>query len=290
LMANEIRTVIASQPVGDLPFASKSMKFVTRHPSGSGLDHDPRRRNFTDVNPTRYPEIGSRPWLKNGSPAAIALLALAAFFLVPSLQGALITGSLGFAGGVSLNNPPGLALFAGGWESAVVNSRSGTFLQIPTGTSMQKFPSLWYFNTSTPKTNFWNILGFVFEITSSHVESQGGTPGVNSYADVDGTGVITGNGYTPTACAWTFSVKDPAQGSAWPYTMTVTSLNSNGAPILVISNPGAPLTLQWPDPTFTLQVAATPGGPYTNVPGATSPCTNNAGLAGPPSQFFRLKQ
>ena len=46
------------------------------------------------------------------------------------------------------------------------------------------------------------------------------------------------------------------------------------------------LVLNWSDPGFSLQAAPTPGGVYTNVPGAASPYTNAVADS---QKFFRLK-
>ena len=55
---------------------------------------------------------------------------------------------------------------------------------------------------------------------------------------------------------------------------------------LAAQRSGNNLILRWTDPSFGLQAGPVVTGPYTNVPGATSPCTNPiAGRA----KFFRLK-
>jgi hypothetical protein len=59
------------------------------------------------------------------------------------------------------------------------------------------------------------------------------------------------------------------------------------APSLTIQSSGQDVILSWSNPAFSLQTACTVTGTYTNIPGATSPYTNNiSGL----QQFFRLKQ
>jgi len=56
-------------------------------------------------------------------------------------------------------------------------------------------------------------------------------------------------------------------------------------PLSVQNRPGA-IVLAWTDPTFVLQSSSNAGGPFTNVPSAASPYTNNIAL---PQLFFRLK-
>ena len=53
---------------------------------------------------------------------------------------------------------------------------------------------------------------------------------------------------------------------------------------LTVQNDGAFIVLSWGDPSFTLQAAPFPQGPFTNVP-ATSPFTNPTAA---PALFFRL--
>jgi uncharacterized repeat protein (TIGR03803 family) len=55
-------------------------------------------------------------------------------------------------------------------------------------------------------------------------------------------------------------------------------------PLTVQQEAGA-VILTWPNALFSLQSAPAPGGTFTNVPGATSPCTN--ALTGS-QMFFRL--
>jgi uncharacterized repeat protein (TIGR03803 family) len=55
---------------------------------------------------------------------------------------------------------------------------------------------------------------------------------------------------------------------------------------LNIARNGGNVVLSWSDPTFLLYSAQVVGGPYTNIPGATSPCTNP--IAGS-QQYFRLQ-
>lgn len=70
---------------------------------------------------------------------------------------------------------------------------------------------------------------------------------------------------------------------------------SGGGGTVFAFNPAIPLraavlntnlVLSWDDPSFQLQSAPIVSGPYTNIPGATSPYTN---AATSPQQFFRLQ-
>jgi hypothetical protein len=56
-------------------------------------------------------------------------------------------------------------------------------------------------------------------------------------------------------------------------------------PSLSLQSYGTELVLSWADPTFSLQSAVDPTGPFSLILGATSPYTNTIG---PGQQFFRL--
>jgi hypothetical protein len=150
---------------------------------------------------------------------------------------------------------------------------------------------VWAFAGNTPITNFLSVGGFKFELLASHVIAQDyNTPGIDGYAIIGGTGVVSGNGYTPTAFHWAFTSQDPQAGTdpeSWSFSATINSLNSNGAPVLASSAITNAMVLSWSDPTFALQVATNVDGIYSNVPGATSPYTNSATET---QEFFRLKQ
>jgi uncharacterized repeat protein (TIGR03803 family) len=69
---------------------------------------------------------------------------------------------------------------------------------------------------------------------------------------------------------------------------TVFALSVPGvAPTLYIALQGGQVVLSWSSPAFSLQASTNVAGVYTNVPGATSPCTNAITGA---QQFFRLQE
>src|ERR1017187_3673441 len=122
--------------------------------------------------------------------------------LARCLQAAPITGALAFTGQVTYNNTsPGNASQVTAWTSVYVSSDSGTFAStspfgIQTGpTAVVSFaPGAWNFHTTSPINNFWSIGGYTFQLLSSFVVSQGGTPGTSGFVVVDGTGIVSGNG------------------------------------------------------------------------------------------------
>lgn len=57
-------------------------------------------------------------------------------------------------------------------------------------------------------------------------------------------------------------------------------------PVMSVQLSGGQVTISWTPPNGTLQSATNPAGPYSAVPGATSPYTTSVSVA--PQQFFRV--
>ena len=161
--------------------------------------------------------------------------------LTQSVQAVSITGAMAFAGQVTYDNSsPGNATQVTSWTSTYVSSDSGTFAA-PSPFAVKTGPSsavtfthtAWSFNTSSPISDFWSVGGFTFQLLSSFVVSQGGTPGVNGFVVVDGTGIVSGNGYTPTTMSWSFTSQDLGSGTSpkrWTFNSTA---NSTSGPATV---------------------------------------------------------
>jgi hypothetical protein len=120
-------------------------------------------------------------------------------------QAVPLTGNIDFTGVAALD-PSNLnvATVVNGWFGTRVTGASGDFSTIANNTPAT-FSSPWSLNTSTPITSFWTVDGFTFELLSSWITGQGG----GSLA-VEGTGIITGNGYTATDYSWSFTTHDPS--------------------------------------------------------------------------------
>jgi hypothetical protein len=214
---------------------------------------------------------------------------------IVSLHADLITGDISFSGLVATDtNSAATSTAVLSWINPVVNGSHGTFASgpfaVPDGTAASFAPQPWNFVTTAPATNFWNVGGFKFELLSSYIQAQGGTAGMNGFVFVFGTGIVSGNGFTPTACYWSFHIADPPSDAgipAWTFVGSMYCGNSNGAPVLQSTAISNTLVLSWADPTFALQSAPGPACAFTNIPGATSPYTNCVTEA---QQFFRLMQ
>jgi hypothetical protein len=151
-----------------------------------------------------------------------------------TVQATSITGSIGFSGvGVTFNTgSAGNATAVTAWLSPVVSGVSGTFstpspFAVANGAPVTFALGNWNFHTTSPIFNFWSVGGFTFELLSSAPLIQGGVAGVNAFAVVDGTGIVTGNGYAPTTLDWSFTSQDPSSGSnptSWSFSASANSL------------------------------------------------------------------
>ena len=126
-------------------------------------------------------------------------------------QAVPISGSITFAGGVELNTASaGTATEVLAWTGPggsgmpIVISADGSFSSVTPGATAT-FTSPWFFNSGAV-SDLWNVGGFTFDLTSSHIVFQGGSPAI---VGVDGIGAIMGNGESPEAMTWSFSTSDP---------------------------------------------------------------------------------
>jgi hypothetical protein len=165
--------------------------------------------------------------LKMNKMIKLAGIAAVVLCLTQSIYATSIIGSIGFSGSVVYNNgtDPGTATAVTSWISPVVSGVTGTFatpspFAIANHAPVTFAHGNWNFNTPTtsPINNFWSVGGFMFELLTSFVVTEVPTEVVSGvtiygYVVVDGTGMVSGNGYTPTVMSWTFSSYDPATGS-----------------------------------------------------------------------------
>jgi hypothetical protein len=141
----------------------------------------------------------------------LAAVAVAVCGLAGVAQAVPISGDITFAGGVELNTASaGTATEVLSWTGPggsgmpVVISDDGSFSGVATG-STATFTAPWFFNSGAV-ASLWSVGGFTFNLTSSHIVFQGGSP---AGVLVDGVGAIMGNGLTPEAMSWSFSTSDP---------------------------------------------------------------------------------
>jgi VPDSG-CTERM motif len=142
----------------------------------------------------------------------LAAITLAAFGLGGIAQAVPISGDITFAGGVSLNtSSAGTATEVLNWTGPggtglpIVISDDGSFSGISPGTTAT-FASPWFFKSGAVSALF-TVGGFTYDLTSSSVVFQGGSP---AGVVVDGIGSISGNGLDSEAMTWSFSTSNPS--------------------------------------------------------------------------------
>jgi VPDSG-CTERM motif len=150
--------------------------------------------------------------------------------LPPVTLGASIEGNINFAGAVHLdNNNLGLATTVVTWfdafnnagKTSVVPGATGNFSVIPAGTSAT-MAQPWVFNPSTPTPSLWSVGGFTFDLLSATVVSQS-----NTFLNVLGSGIVSGNGFDPTIATWSFTVNN---SNGQPKMMFSFAANNNSVP------------------------------------------------------------
>jgi hypothetical protein len=98
-----------------------------------------------------------------------------------------------------------------------VTSGTGDFSGIAPGTQAA-MAQPWIFNPSTPTPGLWSVGGFTFNLLSATIVTQNATTLV-----IEGTGIVSGNGFDPTAMDWSFTTQ-----SAGGKTRTTFSFSGNG--------------------------------------------------------------
>ena len=168
--------------------------------------------------------------MKNRSKTLLAILAtglLSCALFSQQTQAAPITGTIQLGGAVRFdtnslatatriniwfddNNNPG--------HSTVEPGSTGTFASIPVG-SQATMAQPWIFNPSTPIPALWSVGGFTFDLLSSTIVVQNAI-----VLAVTGSGIVSGNGFTPTAMDWAFTTQ-----SSGGRTHLVFSFSANGS-------------------------------------------------------------
>jgi hypothetical protein len=171
----------------------------------------------------------------------IVSAAVAAFALAQSIQAATINGAIGFGGNVTWDtSSAATATEVTSFIGTQVLSDSGTFASFITPIAPALFTSsTWMLNDpSTSIPNFWQAGGFTFQLNSSSIIIQGGTPGVNGFVVVNGTGSISGNGFGPQVMSWSFTAQDPKSGvnpDQWTFSASTNAqVPDGGATVMLL--------------------------------------------------------
>jgi len=168
--------------------------------------------------------------------AGVAAVALA---LTQTIQATSVTGSIGFGGNVTWNSSSAAsATQVTSFIGTQVLSDSGSFASFITPIAPAVFTSsTWSLNDIATINSFWSAGGFTFNLLSSSIIAQGGTPGVNGYVIVNGTGVVSGNGFTPTTLSWSFTSQDPKSGvnpDQWTFSASANSVPDGGSTVMLL--------------------------------------------------------
>ena len=133
---------------------------------------------------------------------------------VSSVEATPITGSITFAGGVNLDtSSAGTATAVYGWtgpggagspfvlSSSLSAGAVGFFAPVTLAAPWSV--------VSGPVASFWSVGGYTFDLVSSVIFSQGGSP---ASVSVSGSGVLKYAGFDNTPGTWAFSTQDPSNG------------------------------------------------------------------------------
>jgi hypothetical protein len=160
--------------------------------------------------------------------AVLATGALACGLFSQQAQATQISGDIQFAGEVQFDtNSLATATRVVTWFDVFhnagfssVTSGTGDFAGIAPGTQAA-MAQPWIFNPSTPTPGLWSVGGFTFDLLSSTVVTQNASTLV-----IEGTGIVSGNGFDPTAMDWSFTTQ-----SSGGRTRTTFSFSGNGVAV-----------------------------------------------------------
>jgi hypothetical protein len=142
--------------------------------------------------------------------AVIAAGVVSSALSIQEAQAAQINGTIDFAGSAkfdstSLANATRVAVWRDVFGNAGfsnVADTTGDFSSITLGTQAT-MATPWIFNPSTATPGLWSVGGFTFDLLGSTVVTQTAT-----FLNISGTGVVSGNGFDPTAGTWAFTVQN----------------------------------------------------------------------------------
>jgi hypothetical protein len=156
----------------------------------------------------------------------------AVFALSSAANAAFINGKIDFGITATLDNTDlGLATQVTTWDlvfASLVSDDFDTFvnpLDVPT-----TFTDPWSFN-SGPVTPLWAIGGFTFDLTSSSIVTQS-----NTFLNVVGSGLVSGNSFTPTPGTWSFTITNQGGGvqNQFSFVASTSSVPDGGATVALL--------------------------------------------------------
>jgi hypothetical protein len=134
-----------------------------------------------------------------------------------------INGSIQFGGSAQFDTN---SLLTATTVMALINfhveaGNTGDFFAIPMNTPAT-FTAPWVFNPSTPTPGLWKVGGFTFDLLSSTIVTQ-----TAANLTIEGSGIVSGNGFDPTAMDWSFTTQS---SGGIPRTSFSFSANGNAVP------------------------------------------------------------
>src|ERR1700680_748841 len=151
------------------------------------------------------------------------------------VQAVQITGNITFTGTCSLNTKSAsTATMVTGWHGLgagglpQVASHDGSFNGLVTDGDAVTIAFPWSFNSGAVP-NFWQVDGFVFNLTSSSIMMQGG-----GSVTVAGTGTITGNGFDMTSGTWSFTTQNPSAHARFSFSAATGSVPGGGSAVALL--------------------------------------------------------
>jgi len=161
--------------------------------------------------------------------AALATGLLSCALFSQQAQATAIQGNINFAGGVQFDtNSLATATQVTTWFdvfnnagfTSVAPGGTGDFAGIAPGTQAT-MAQPWIFTPSTPTPGLWSVGGFTFDLLTSTVVTQN-----NTFLNISGTGIVSGNGFDATSMAWSFTAQ-----SANGRPRTIFSFSANGVAV-----------------------------------------------------------
>jgi hypothetical protein len=168
--------------------------------------------------------------MNNLSRTLLAILAtgvLSCALFSQQAQATPINGTIQFAGAVAFNtNSLATASRVNAWFdvfnnagfSNVTGGNTGDFAGIAPGTQAT-MGQPWIFKPSTPTPGLWSVSGFTFDLLTASIMTQNA-----SNLTIEGTGIVSGNGFDPTNMDWNFTTQ-----SSGGRMHTKFSFSANGA-------------------------------------------------------------
>jgi hypothetical protein len=158
---------------------------------------------------------------------SIAAIAAAMLAGATSLVAGPINGSITFNGTVQLS-PNSISTATVAFSPTTkVASVAGDFSSFVSVNDIVALDASWTLN-SGPVSDFWVVDGFHFDLSSSAI-----VPPQGPFLNVSGSGIVWGNGFTPTSATWSFTIPPGSAGNLYSFaaaTVTVVPNQHNPVP------------------------------------------------------------